>query len=383
MRYCAAFVLLLPLVAPTALAGPHGLQESLEVLRRVGPHNRGSREAAAAWKTVAAADAGQLPTLLAAMDGASPLARNWVRSALDEVLDRARAGRQPLPAKELETFVLDRRHDPQARRLAYELLTETDARTPDRLLPGMLDDPSPELRRDAVARVLDRAGRLQKDGKNADAIGLYLQAFDAARSQTQLEQAAKGLTELGRMVNITEHLGMVRDWKVIGPFPCPAGAGLDHVYPPEQKIDLDAAYEGKGDKVRWKDYATRDRYGLVDLNKAIGDAPASVGYALAEFTADRARDVELRVGCYNAFELWVNGELVLDRRDAFTGMSLDHYTGKAHLRAGKNLILMKVCREDPPPPVPRLWQFQLRVCDDSGAAVHPASRKDGGKPTPE
>ncbi len=383
MKLRAVFALLLPLVAQTAQAEPHGLQESLEVLRHVGPHNRGSREAAAAWKTVAAADAGQLPALLAAMDGASPLARNWVRSALDGVLDRARAARQRLPAKELEAFVLDRHHDPQGRRLAYELLAEADARAPSRLLPGMLDDPSPELRRDAVARLLDRAGQLRKDGKEADAVGLLLQAFDAARDLTQLEQAEKGLTDLGRMVSLADHLGMLRGWKVIGPFPSPGGSGLDRPYPPEKEIDLDATYDGKGGKVRWKDYASRDRYGLVDLNTAIGDAPESVGYALAEFPLDRARDVELRVGCYNAFQLWVNGERVLDRRDAYTGMSLDHYTAKAHLRAAKNLILMKVCREDPPPPVPRLWRFQLRVCDDSGAAVHPAGGADEGKPAPK
>jgi hypothetical protein len=380
MRHRAVLVLLLPLVAQAAPAEPRGLQESLEVLRHVGPHNRGSREAAAAWKVVAAADAGQLPTLLAAMDGASPLARNWVRSAVDEVLDRARAGRQSLPAKGLETFVHDRRHDPQARRLAYELLTETDVTTAHRLLPHLLDDPSPELRRDAVAQLLERAGQLRKEDKKADAVGLFLQAFDAARDQAQLEQAEKGLTELGRMVNVTSHLGMVCDWKVIGPFPSPGGSGLDRPYPPEKAIDLDAAYDGKAGKVRWKDYASRDRYGLVDLNKAIGNAPDSVGYALAEFTANRARDVELRIGCYNAFKLWVNGDLVLDRRDAYTGMSLDHYAGKAHLRAGKNLILMKVCREDAPPPVPGLWRFQLRVCDDSGAGVLPASGTEGGKP---
>lgn len=380
MRPCVVLTLVLMSVGPAVGAEPAGLETSLEALRHVGPHNRGSAEAAAAWKTVAAADVSQLPVLLGAMDGASPLARNWLRSAVEEVLDRAKAGRRPLPLKGLEAFLLDRRHDPQARRLAYELVTEADAGAADRFLLGMLDDPSPDLRRDAVARVLDRAERLRKDGKNDEALPLLREAFAAARSQAQLDQAARRLRELGRPVDLAAHLGLIADWKVIGPFSCERDKGLDRVHPPEQKVEPDAVYEGKGGKVSWKDYVSKDPYGVVDLNAAVGNHPASTAYALAEFTAAQARDVEVRVGCYNAFKLWVNGDLVLDRRDAFTGMNLDHYAGKARLRPGKNLLLVKVCREDPPPPAPRWWRFQLRVCDDNGTAVLSTTRPPRNEP---
>jgi hypothetical protein len=379
MRPSALFLLPLVLTAGTPAGAPDGLRQSLETLRRVGLHNRGSREAAAAWKTVAAADPDQLPLLLGGMDGASPLARNWIRSAVEDVLDRTKAERHSLPLQGLEAFLLDRKHDPQARRLAYELIAESDARAADRFLPGMLDDPSPELRRDAVARLLDRAEKLQKDRKKEEAVPLFRQAFASARARDQLDRAAKALKTLGYPVDLAAHLGLIADWKVIGPFPGSPEQGLDTVYPPEKSIDLDARYEGKKGKVRWKDYVTKDPYGVVDLNAAVGDEPAAVGYALAEFTAARPRAVELRLGCYNAFKLWVNGDLVLDRRDAFTGMSLDHYVGKAHLRAGKNRILVKLYREDPPPPTPKWWRFQLRVCDDDGRAILSTTRP----PTPD
>jgi hypothetical protein len=374
MRQAAFVALVVILVGQSARAEPSGLRQSLEVLRQVGPHGQGSREAAAAWKTAAAADPEQLPDLLAAMDGAGPLARNWLRSAVGQVLDTARSKHQSLPVKALEAFLLDRRHDPQARRLAYELLVEADAGAPERFLPGMLDDPSPDLRRDAVARALDRGDQLRKAGKKDEALACFRQAFAAARDRAQLDEAAKRLRDLGEPVDLATHLGMVTDWHVIGPFPDRDQKGLDEVYPPEQQIDLSAAYDGKGGKVRWKEYTTKDPYGMVDLNAAVGDEPASVGYAVAEFTAARARDVEVRVGCYNAFKLWVNGEPVLDRRDAFAGLSLDHYTGKVRLRAGKNVLLMKVCREDPPPPVAKWWRFQLRICDDNGAAILSTTR---------
>ena len=70
----------------------------------------------------------------------------------------------------------------------------------------------------------------------------------------------------------------------------------------------------------------------------------------------------------------MNGEMVLERGDAYTGMSFDHYVARVHLKPGKNRILMKLCRDQTPPQVPNIWQFQLRVCDETGAAILSANR---------
>jgi hypothetical protein len=94
----------------------------LAAVRGVGPDGRGSAEAARAWKRLAEAEVRDLPALLAGMDGANPVARNWLRAAVDRVLERAAAAKAPLPVGELEAFLRDTRHDPQARRLAYELV---------------------------------------------------------------------------------------------------------------------------------------------------------------------------------------------------------------------------------------------------------------------
>jgi hypothetical protein len=56
-------------------------------------------------------------------------------------------------------------------------------------------------------------------------------------------------------------------------------------------------------------------------------------------------------------------------------MELDHYIAKARLKAGKNVFLLKVAQDKPPPQVPPMLQFQLRVCDAGGKAVLPADRK--------
>src|SRR5262249_46469334 len=152
----------------------------LKQLRSVGREGVGNAEAAAAWKELVRAGPAALLPALAAMRDAGPAAANWLRTAVDAVAERELAAGRGLPAAELEAFLKDRKHDPAARRLAYEWLTRVDKGAPDRLLPGMLDDPSVELRRDAVARVLTEAEQLLTRDKAA-ATAAYRKALAGAR----------------------------------------------------------------------------------------------------------------------------------------------------------------------------------------------------------
>ena len=81
MSFCLV-ILASATVAEADLAGPI-LKDSIETVRRAGPGGDGSDAAAKAWRQLAAAGLDDLPALLAGMDGASPLARNWLRSAID------------------------------------------------------------------------------------------------------------------------------------------------------------------------------------------------------------------------------------------------------------------------------------------------------------
>jgi hypothetical protein len=350
------------------------LKSAIQTIREVGPDGKGSAEASEAWKVLAKTPIEQLPLLLAGMDGATPLARNWIRAAVDEIVDRAERGRKPLPTVALESFLVDTSHDPQARRLAFDLLVQQDKTASDRFLPKIVNDPSPELRRDAIGRVLDNAEKLFRVEKKAEARSLFQQAFAAARDKDQIDNAAKRLKDLGQAIDLAKHLGFILDWKLIGPFANVEKIGVETAYPPEKALDFRAEYEGKEGKVRWKDYVSKDENGIVDLNVGVGLHTDVVGYAATEFTSPTTRDVEVRIGCYTVFKLWVNGELALHRADAYTGMSFDHYRTKIRLREGKNTLLMKVCNDVPPPQVPKLWRFQLRVCDADGAAILSTTR---------
>ena len=376
IRRFAALITAWSLVTPAVVRCTENedLKSAIHTIRRVGPDGKGSAEAAGAWKVLAKSPIEQLPLLLAGMDGAAPLARNWIRAAVDEVVDRAERGKKPLPTAALERFLADVRHDPQARRLAFDLVVQQDKTARDRFLPKMVNDPSPELRRDAVSRVLDDAEKLFSAAKKAEARSLFQQAFAAARDKDQIDKAARRLKDLGQPIDLPKHLGFVLDWKLIGPFANVAKKGALTPYPPEKALDFKAEYDGKAGKVRWKDYVAKDENGIVDLNIGVGRHIEAVGYAATEFTSPAARDVEVRIGCYNVFTLWVNGELALHRADAYTGMQFDHYRTTIRLREGKNTLLMKVCTDIPPPGVPKLWRFQLRVCDADGAAILSTTR---------
>jgi hypothetical protein len=349
------------------------LGPALAKLQAVGPAGKGHREAAEAWQELARADAAQLPSLLAALDQAGPLAANWIRTVIDAVAERTLQSGGTLPASELEKFVRDRRHAPRARRLAYEWLRRVDPAAPDRLIPGALDDPSLEMRRDAVARLLDQASKLAKPQRKADAVALYRKALTAARDADQMTLAAQQLRFLGETVDVARQFGFIVAWKVIGPLDNGddkgSEKGYDAVYPPETGLDLASSCPGKHGVVRWIDYTAADDYGNVDLNTALGVEKSVVAYATAEFFAAGRREAEIRIASDNAIKVWLNGKLI-DRRHVYHGGSqLDQYVIPVVLQPGRNRLLVKVCQNGQTQDWARSWGFQLRVCDRWGAAV--------------
>jgi hypothetical protein len=374
---CLGLFVLLQLLGPAA-ARAADLQPLLASLRAVGPQGAGQREAARAWEEVIRADAAELPEILAAMDGTGPLGANWIATAAQAVADRQLAGAGRLPGAELEKFVLDRRHSPQARRLAFEYLVRADAEAKRRLLAGMLDDPSLELRRDAVAQLTDEATRAAA-GEPAKAVPLWERALAAARDPDQVRLLAERLRKAGRPVDLPRHFGFLVRWRLIGPFDNTEGRGFDAAYPPEKEIQPDGSYQGKHGQVKWVDYTATDDWGVIDLNKALGEEKDVAGYAATEFVAAEQRPVELRLTSFDAVKLWLNGRLVDRRKVYHSGSQLDQYVVPVVLQPGRNAILVKVCQNNIAQDWARYWQFQLRACDAQGTAILSADRGQPAK----
>jgi hypothetical protein len=67
---------------------------------------------------------------------------------------------------------------------------------------------------------------------------------------------------------------------------------------------------------------------------------------------------------------------LIDEHNVYhAGSQMDQYMCRATLKAGRNVILIKVCQNDQPQDWARSWSFQLRVCDSTGGAVLSTDRK--------
>ena len=364
LRLCASIALVISACA-TIAAEDAALKAALEKLRAVGPKAAGHAEAVTAAKIASQAPADQLPVILAAMDGVNPVAENWLRGVAEAVAQRA-AGKLPQP--ELESFLMATKHSPRARRLCYELIAAVDPTAESRVIPKLLNDPSVELRRDAVAQVLAEAAKIAAESKEA-AIKKYEVAFYHSRDLDQIKEAAAKLREAGQEVDLPTHMGYVMKWKLIGPFDNVDDKGWDVAYPPETTIDLSAEYDGQKGKVKWIDHTTADDYGVVDLNKIQGNHKGAITYAYVEFLADKAQPCELRLGCINANKVWLNGKLLTANHVYHANTSIDQYIARGSLIKGKNTILLKICQNEQTEAWAQNWQFQLRVCDAVGTAI--------------
>jgi hypothetical protein len=362
---------------PPALAASADLASSIAALRSVGPEGRGNAAAAAAWANLGKADPTHLPALLAAMNGASDLARNWLFAAADSVTDQALRSASPLPVPDIADFLLDTTNDPRPRRLALDLLARADAATVDIVLPGLIDDPSPEIRREAVQRLMDQAAKALADGRRPAASVLYQQALAFARDADQIEALTKPLGDLGRPVNLVHQLGFITKWKVIGPFDNTAGAGFNKPFPPELERDFGAEYDGKEGKVRWKDYASDHPMGMVDFNKACAPLKEVAGYAFTEFHADAPRAAEIRLGSKNGWKVWFNDEFLFGRDEYHRGAELDQYRLPVQLRPGRNTLLVKVTQNEQKEDWTVEWEYQLRITDPSGRVIRSAPAPAG------
>jgi len=372
MKFHLLSALLIAALFPGGLPAAD-VAELTATIRKIGPQGRGNAEASRAWEELARQNAGALPEILAGMDGAGPLAINWMRSAAEVVADRSAQRGDKLPLERLEAFIRDRAHEPRARRLAFELLAQQDKQAAARMVPSFADDPSVELRRDAVVQMLAEA-QAAVDQKDSSAGDKFQHALTAARDPDQVRAAHEALQKLGRKVDLARHFGFITAWKVIGPFDNTGKKGFAVEYPPERKVELDAEYDGKAGRVRWSDHVTSHDYGQVDLNKAIGKHMGAAAYALSFFESEAARPIELRFGAGNAMKVWLNGQLLHTAEFYHANVSMDQYVARGELRPGRNVILVKVCQNEQTEDWAQDWEFRLRVCDRAGTAILSSDR---------
>ena len=357
-----SLVLALLLATPALAADP---APDLRAILAVGKEGGGNPEAAAAWKRLVAAGPDALVPTLTAFDAATPAAANWLRSAATAIADAEVTAKRPLPADALKAFVKDDKRKPDARRIAYELYAAAAPAEAGNLLAGLVNDPEPALRREAIAERLARAGKVGPEALAA----AQKELVPFARDRDQLESLAKALDQGGSKFNKTTHLNYVTQWLVAGPFDNADATGYAKAYPPEAKVDPKAEYAGKLGPVTWKPLQSGDEYGVIDLNAELGKVKFAIAYAYAVVEAPAATPIEVRATSPNALQVFLNGKKIYDRDAYHNGRAPDAHVARGKLKAGRNELLLKVCQDDQKQPWAQGWEFAARLCDATGGRV--------------
>ena len=369
----AGALALVPLVPARADEDVTRALATLKAVKKLGQSNE---DAGPAWKTLVSKGGAALLPALEAFDEANATANNWLRSAVDAIVQKeANAGRK-LPADKLEAFVQDTKFAPSARFAAFELLS---AETKDRLLPGFINDKSADLRRAAVARELERLDKPANPTKRGD----YENLFAFTRDKDQVDLVAKKVTDLGGKVSVSEHFGFVTHAALVGPFDSTGGKGFAVAYPPESAKAATGAFKGKNDtEVKWIDATTSDKYAQFDLNKLLGKHKDAAAYALAVVVADKETPVEVRVTSITAVRIVLNGKELYAREEYHHGAPFDASVGKGTLKKGENVLVLKVCQNNQTESWAQNWFFQMRVCDETGGPLPLKQKTADGKLVP-
>jgi len=371
-------ILLAAIIATAPAIAADSTASLIETIRKVSDKGQGHKEAVAAASTLSKSTPDQLPVLLAAMNDAGPLARNWLRGPFETIA--AGAVKQPdsFPKKELLSFFNDHGNNPAIRRLSYEWLARVDPALAAKTIPASLADPSSEMRRDAVAFHVERARELETKGDKEAAKAVWELALSGASDEDQLKLIAKTLKETyGKETDLIQHNGLIVDWRLIGPFDNKDKKGFDVAYPPEKEVDFSKSYqaefEGKSNELKWTKLKGENPEGHFDIAKLTAPHKGAITYAAHEFVSDKEQPVEFRFGTPNAWKLWLNGELLFGREEYHRGMFYDQYQVRGRLKPGKNVILLKVLQNEMKEDWAQAWTFQFRVCDLAGRALKPSA----------
>lgn len=203
-------------------------------------------------------------------------------------------------------------------------------------------------------------GALAKVGRKDEAMKL----LDALTNQPLVGdgvvQLAASLAPLAGEVRVSQRLGFVTDWHVVGPFPFGGpGSGLDEVHVGEPNVDLAGRYTVGDAEVAWQEVHSPDLAGIVSLHDVFGMVERRVCYAYARIDVPEGGDAILRCGSDDGIKVWVNGEVVLNH-DVDRGAKVDQDQAPCTLRAGTNELLVKISQGGGG------WNFCLRFTTPDG-----------------
>ena len=367
-------------VLPPRARPHHGGADTRDLIaqiKAVGPEGKGHVAAGKAWKELVAQGPDALldawpgstmPPLVPPTGCAPPSRRSPSRAQVSGQLSAA----------SLEGFVLDTKHAGHARRLAYEWLVKVDKTAPGRLLPGMLNDPGQELRRDAVAVELNEAQALFEKADKPAALAAYRKVLDVARDRDQVKLVAERLGKLG--VAHRPHVPL-RLHHALGrhrPVRQHQGRRLQHRLSSRKRASTSrpSTPARTRQKVKWQQHTTEAAMGMVDFNKLYKDKNEAANASKARGLRLHRRRSEQRDGRSSSAPPATTpcassstARRSSSARSTITAWRWTSTSARARSRPAATRSSSRCARTSRPTRGRQQWSFQLRVCDALGGAV--------------
>ena len=347
---------------------------AIDAIKQIAKDGVGNKNAVAAMPTLSRARPKQLPMILEAFNGSSPLQRNWLMGAINRVVERDDTN---FPKEAIDDYFTNYSNDDYGRLVAFELITLNDETLKKEMVPELWTDPSLPLRHMAIANLIQQAEELDGDENKPAAIALLEKALDNALDVNQIQSIAKQLKAKGEAVNLRELMGFLSQWQIVAGFDNTDSKGFDVPYGPEldlASVDLKANYQdASGQPVQWETFDTDSDTGEFDLNKLIGKEKDRTAYAYTVFNSSVKGPAEVRIGTPNAHKIWLNGKLVMSNEIYHNSNAIDKFVSEVTLVEGPNEVLIKLCQNNQTQPWAQDWMFQLRFCDPDSKPIKPPS----------
>lgn len=307
---------------------------------------------------------------------ANPIAKNWILSIAQTIVDRQEASAR---RQFLEKLLSDQGADGELRYWALDRLSDRQPQAREKLLDGRTNDPSLDIRYEAIELAMQQMAALDsaKDNEShkKQLVASYTQLLNSSRLADQIFVINAKLKELDSEIDLRKHFGFVSNWQVIGPFDNRKQSGFDVVYPPEADyahngtLNMSQRYPGKAGEVFWQAATTDKPDGLVNLNPIFANEKGAIVYAYTTVDSPAEAECQVRFGTANANRVWINGQESTANNVYHTGSPIDQYVAPARLKRGLNTVLIKVCQNEQTEEWAQDFAFKLRFTDATGVAI--------------
>lgn len=219
----------------------------------------------------------------------------------------------------------------------------------------------PELGPEAAALLVELAVLAEAEGDEERSQTAFQKAFSIDGSVDLRQRYVALLAQRGIERDTDGLLGVVRRWRVIGPFNVESSVQeeWDREFLDPADPDPSTPVEHKGEMLEWRLVDGAGPFAMVDLVSVVGPDTQTFAYAYAEVVAPERQIVQIRMGTDDGVTLWLNGAKIHDNM-IDRGVVIDQDIVPARLDEGVNTILLRISQGVAG------WGYALRITDRQG-----------------